>query len=109
VFRYAPPAPPPQQQPAQQQQRHKQQQQQPTAQQQQQLQQLGASLALLALDKCNVHLSGHGLGRLLLGCPSLVSAEVHIAEEQQEAAPAGSDCLGPHASLRALVVHDCIS
>jgi hypothetical protein len=71
--------------------------------------QQGASLALLELTECKVHLSGTGLGRLLLACPALKRAEVFPQPPCFRAwsVPADNERLPPHPTLQRLELQDC--
>jgi hypothetical protein len=81
------------------------------------LQQAGASLAVLELRSCRVHLGGRGVGALLLACPHVQYALLDIGEPPSPPPPAaaaaassdGGSCLTPHPRLKELDLGRCDS
>jgi hypothetical protein len=70
--------------------------------------QAGTLLVALRLRGCHVHLDGHGLGRLLLACPQLHTAEVTIATPlvSTPVDPSGEQ-LQPHPMLQVMDLGRC--
>jgi hypothetical protein len=70
----------------------------------------GATLGVLELDGCHIHLGGRGLGRLLLACPQLETADL-ILTAPLVSTPVGpsESPLQPHPSLKTFQLRNCHS
>jgi hypothetical protein len=72
--------------------------------------QAGATLSVLELEGCYIHLGGRGLGRLLLACPQLHTADVTLATPLATTAKGPCEAqLQPHPTLRTLQLRKCYS
>jgi hypothetical protein len=70
----------------------------------------GATLTLLDLSSCGVHLGGYQTGRLLLACPLLQTVSLLIMAPGDPAAmavPAAGVRLAAHPTLRLVELHGC--
>jgi hypothetical protein len=77
------------------------------------LQQSGAALRVLVLDRCDAHMGGYDLGRLLLACPLLQHAAFSLGM-RPPVAPVGMALqpqqrarLTPHPSLQHVMLYNC--
>jgi hypothetical protein len=67
----------------------------------------GAVLAVLELDSTCNHLTGHQLGRMLLACPSLMTASLKVGIGEDDGSLSAGPPLPPHPTLTFCSMFEC--